>query len=168
GRRIDTRTAVVAIGAAPNPVVAVLPTEKERGQLVVDEHLELKGYPGVWALGDCARVLNPRTGQPAPPTAQFALRQGMTVAANVAAALGRGTRRRFGFTGLGQLVSLGRRMAVAEIRGLKLSGFPAWIMWRTFYLFRLPGLERKIRVLIDWNLDLLFRRDIVQLNVGRT
>jgi NADH dehydrogenase len=168
GRRIDTRTAVVAIGAASNPVVAVLPAEKERGQLVVDEYLELKGRPGVWALGDCARTLNPRTGQPSPPTAQFALRQGTIVATNVAAALGRSTRRRFGFTGLGQLVSLGRRMAVAEVKGLKLSGVIAWIMWRSFYLFRLPGLERKIRVLIDWNLDLLFRRDIVQLNVGRT
>jgi NADH dehydrogenase len=168
GRRIGTRTLVVAIGAAPNPVVAALPIEKERGQIVVDEHLAVKGQPGVWALGDCARVLNPRTGEPSPPTAQFALRQGKTVAANVAAALGRGRPRRFAFAGLGQLVSLGRRMAVAEVKGFKLSGPLAWVMWRTFYLFRLPGIERKIRVLLDWNLDLIFRRDIVQLNVGRT
>ena len=168
GGRISTRTIVVAVGAAPNPVVAALPVEKERGQVVVDEFLEVKGQPGVWALGDCARVPEARTGQPAPPTAQFALREAKTVATNVAAALGRGRRRRFSFAGLGLLVSLGRRMAVADVKGLKLSGFLAWIMWRTFYLFRLPGIERKIRVLIDWNLDLLFRRDIVQADVGRT
>ena len=168
GTHIPTRTLIVAIGAAPNPVVAALPVEKERGQIVVDEHLEVPGRPGVWALGDCARAINPKTRQPSPPTAQFALRQGKTVAANVAAALGRGRQRRFTFAGLGQLVSLGHRMGVAEIKGLKVSGLPAWVMWRGFYLLRLPGLERKIRVLFDWNLDLFFRRDIVQLDVGRT
>jgi NADH:ubiquinone reductase (H+-translocating) len=169
GRRIETRTLVVAIGASLNPAVAALEVEKERAQIVVNDHLEIPGYPGVWALGDCARVINPRTGQPSPPTAQFALRQGGTVASNVAAALGRGKSRPFTFTGLGQLVSLGRRMAVAEIKGgLKLSGPLAWVLWRSFYLLRLPGIERKTRVLLDWSLDLLFHRDIVQVNVGRT
>lgn len=168
GTHIPTRGLVVAIGAGPNPVVAALPAQKERGQLVVDALLELPGYPGVWALGDCARVINPKTNQPAPPTAQFALRQGSTVAANIAAALGRGRRRTFGFTGLGQLVSLGHRRGVAEVKGLRVSGQLAWIMWRGFYLLRLPGLERKARVLFDWNLDLFFHRDIVQLDVTRT
>src|SRR5262249_58094959 len=100
-------------------------------------------------------VPDPKTGQASPPTAQFALREAKTVAANVAAALGRGRRRRFTFSGLGLLVSLGHRMAVADVKGIKISGLLAWIMWRSFYLFRLPGLERKIRVLLDWNLDLL-------------
>ena len=85
---------MVAVGASLNPVVAALEVEKERAQIVVNDHLEIPGYPGVWALGDCARVINPRTGQPSPPTAQFALRQGGTVAANVAAALGRGVYAR--------------------------------------------------------------------------
>jgi NADH dehydrogenase len=168
GRRIDTRTLVVAIGASPNPVVCALPVEKERDQIVVDEFLQAKGHPDVWALGDCARVLNPRTGEPCPPTAQFALRQARTVARNVSARLGRGQARRFDFTGLGQLVSLGRRKAVAEIQGLKFFGLLAWLMWRGFYLSRLPGVDRKVRVLLDWLLDMPFRRDIAQLNVGRT
>jgi NADH dehydrogenase len=169
GSHLNSRTLVVAIGAEPNPIVARLPAVKERGRLVVDEYLQLVGQPGVWALGDCARVPNPQTGEASPPTAQFALREGKTVATNVAAALGYGKRRRFQFTGLGQLLSLGRRSGVAEIRGgLRLSGLPAWMLWRAFYLMRLPGLERKIKVLLDWTLDLPFRRDLVQLNVGRT
>jgi NADH:quinone reductase (non-electrogenic) len=168
GSRIETRSLIVAIGSTPNPVVASLPVQLERGQLVVDERLQVSGQPDVWALGDCARVLHPRTNKPSPPTAQFALRQGKTVAANVAASLGRGQPRSFSFTGLGTMVSLGRHSGVAEIKFLKLSGWLAWAVWRSFYLFRLPGLERKVRVLIDWNLDLLFRRDLVQLNVGRT
>jgi NADH:ubiquinone reductase (H+-translocating) len=168
GRGIHTRTLVVAMGAAPNPIVCALPVEKERGQIVVNEFLEVKGQSGVWALGDCARALNPQTAQPSPPTAQFALRQARTVARNVSAQLGRGRPRKFDFTGLGQLVSLGRRKAVAEIRGLKFFGLLAWLMWRGFYLARLPGIDRKVRVLLDWTLDLPFRRDIAQLDVGRT
>jgi NADH dehydrogenase len=168
GTRIETRSLIVAIGSAPNPVAASLPVALERGQIVVDDQLQVVDRADVWALGDCARVLHPRTRQPSPPTAQFALREGKTVAANVAASLGHGRSQRFSFSGIGQMVTLGRHAAVAEIKYLKLSGLLAWIMWRSFYLFRLPGLERKVRVLIDWNLDLLFRRDIVQLNVGRT
>jgi NADH dehydrogenase len=168
GSRIETRSLIVAVGSAPNPVVAALGVATERGQVTVDEQLQVTRQTDVWALGDCAQVKNPRTGKPSPPTAQFALRQGKTAANNVLASLGRGQPRRFTFGGIGQMVSLGRRSAVAEVKGLKISGLLAWMMWRSFYLFRLPGVERKIRVLIDWNLDLLFRRDIAQLNVGRT
>ncbi|MCC7104273.1 MAG: FAD-dependent oxidoreductase [Chloroflexi bacterium] len=168
GESIPTRTLIVAIGTTPNPVVAALPVEHVRGRLAVDSTLRVKGYANVWALGDCAAVPQPGSNELCPPTAQFALRQGKTVAHNVAAALGRGRARTFDFRGLGVMVSLGRRSAAAQVLGFKLSGFLAWLLWRSFYLSRLPGLDRKLRVLIDWNLDLMFRRDIVQLNEGRT
>jgi NADH:ubiquinone reductase (H+-translocating) len=169
GERLDTRTLIVAIGAGPNPVLQRLDAPKERGRVVVDSTLLVGDQTRVWALGDCASVPNPKTGQPSPPTAQFALRQGKTVARNVAAAIAGRPPRRFGFTGLGQMVSLGHRSAVAELYGrIKIAGPLAWIMWRSFYLSRLPGLERKVRVLLDWNLDLFFSRDLVQLNVQRS
>lgn len=168
GERIPTRTLIMAIGSNPNPVLAGLPFQLERGRIVVDEYLRVPGYAGVWALGDCAAVPNPKTAAACPPTAQFALRQGKTAATNVAAALGKGRPRRFGFEGLGVMVTLGHRTAAAEVLGHRISGFAAWLLWRSFYLSRLPGLDRKLRVLIDWNLDLLFRRDIVQLETSRT
>ncbi len=169
GERIGAHTLVVAIGAGPNPILQALDLPMERGRLAVDETLLVRGQRRVWALGDCAAVPNPKTGQPAPPTAQFALREGRTVARNVyATALGRRPAP-FRFTGLGQLVSLGHRSAVAELPfGVKIAGFPAWLLWRSFYLFRLPSLERKLRVWLDWNLDLFFPRDLAELNVERT
>jgi NADH dehydrogenase len=141
----------------------------ERGRINVDAALRLAGRTSVWALGDCAAVPHPQTGQPAPPTAQFALREGRTVARNIAATIRGRPPRRFTYTGLGEMVSLGHHSAVAELFGrFKVAGLPAWLMWRGFYLSRLPGLERKLRVFLDWNLDLLFPRDLVQLNVQRS
>jgi len=122
-------------------------------------------YPGVWALGDCAAVPNRHTGRPYPPTAQNAIRQGTLVADNIAASLRNQSKKQFSYRPLGVLACLGRRSAVAEIWRFKFSGFFAWWLWRTIYLFKLPGLERKLRVAMDWTLDLFFRRDIVLLKV---
>lgn len=169
GERIETHMLVVAIGSAPNPVVRQLGVPMERGRVTVDPMLRVAGQASVWALGDCAAVPHPKTGKAAPPTAQFALREGKTVARNIVAAIQGRPQRRFTFTGLGEMVSLGHRSAVAELFGrYKVAGLPAWIMWRSFYLARLPGLERKLRVWLDWNLDLFFPRDLVQLNVQRS
>jgi NADH dehydrogenase len=174
GERIDAHTLIVAIGAGTNPVVQHLVVHQlglplDRGRVRVDETLRLVGQSSIWALGDCAAVPHPKTGEPAPPTAQFALREGKTVAKNIVAAIQGRRPGRFTFTGLGEMVSLGDGAAVAELFGrIKVAGPLAWIMWRTFYLMRLPGLERKVRVWIDWNLDRLFSRDLVQLSVQRT
>jgi NADH:ubiquinone reductase (H+-translocating) len=169
GERIDTHTLIVAIGASPNPVIRQLDLELDRGRIRVDETLRVAGQTAVWAVGDCAAVPLPKSGNVAPPTAQFALRQGKTVARNIVATIVGRPAARFAFTGLGEMVSLGHGAAVAELFGkIKLAGPLAWIMWRTFYLMRLPGLDRKVRVWLDWNLDRLFRRDLVQLSVQRT
>lgn len=169
GEHIDANTLIVAIGAAPNPVVQKLGVPLDHGRIQVDETARLADRSPVWALGDCAAVPHPKTGQPSPPTAQFALRQGKTVARNIVAAIAGRPAVRFGFTGLGEMVSLGNYAAVAELFGkIKVAGPLAWLMYRTFYLMRLPGLERKLRVLLDWNLDLVFPRDLVQLSIQRT
>jgi NADH dehydrogenase len=156
------------VPSAPNPLVAALPCRKERGRIVVDTHLAVPDRPGVWALGDCAWNLDGKTGEPSPPTAQHAIRQARCLAANIVADLRGGSRRAFSFQALGKLGSLGHRSAVAEILGVKISGFLAWWLWRTIYLMKLPGLDRKIRVAVDWTLDLLLPPDIVQLKTDRS
>lgn len=164
--KIRARTLVWSAGTSPSPLLAELHCPRNtRGQIIVNECLEVPGHPGVWALGDCAEVPNPQSGRPHPPTAQHAVRQGKIVARNIRAALGGGKKMAFAFAPIGVLASLGRRSAVAEIYGFKFSGFFAWWLWRTIYLFKLPGLERKLRVAGDWTLDLFFPRDITLLKL---
>jgi NADH dehydrogenase len=118
-------------------------------------------------LGDCALVPDRTTVKFCPPTAQHALRQGKTVARNIAAALRAEAPRPFVFSSLGQLASIGRRTGVANILGWRFHGFIAWWLWRTIYLAKLPGLDRKVWVALDWTLDLLLAKDIVQLPAER-
>jgi NADH dehydrogenase len=168
GERILTKTLVSTVPSAPNPLVAALPCKKERGRIVVNKYLEVVDSPGVWALGDCAWVVDHKTWQPCPPTAQHATRQAACLAKNLVASLREGPKRAFSFQALGKLASLGHRSAVAEVFGVKLSGFIAWLLWRTIYLMKLPGLDRKLRVSTDWFLDLLLPPDIVQLKLEKS
>jgi len=140
----------------------MLDCSKERGRLVTNEFLEVADLPGVWALGDCAAVPDPASGKSCPPTAQHAIRQGKVVAQNVVATINGGRRQRFEFRTIGGLASIGKRTAVARIMGVTFSGFVAWWLWRTIYLSKLPRFEKKVRVALDWFLDLLFSKDIVQ------
>jgi NADH dehydrogenase len=129
---------------------------------MVNEYLEVGGAERVWALGDCAAVPNLRTGMLQPPTAQHALREGRVAARNIRAAIRGGRKVPFGFGGLGQLAAIGKRTGVAKIFGVRFSGFPAWWLWRTIYLMKLPRFEKKLRVALDWTLDLFFSKDLVQ------
>ncbi|MBI4496582.1 MAG: FAD-dependent oxidoreductase [Chloroflexi bacterium] len=169
GESIPTRTLVGTIGTAPNPLVAGLPLPKDaHGRLLVDASLRVQDHPTIWALGDGAAVPSTIPGELSPPSAQYAVREGRTLAANLVATLIGGPLRPFAFTGLGQMVSLGRHRAVADVLGRKLTGFPAWWLWRTFYLLQLPGFQRKARVALDWTLDLVFDRDICEVQVDRS
>ena len=168
GDRIQTRTLVSTVPAGPNPLIAALPVERVRNRVGVDARLGVTGHDGVWALGDCAAVRDARTGALVPPTAQHAIRQAECLADNIVASLDGRPPRNFSFAGLGKLASLGRRTAVAEVFGIKLSGLLAWWLWRTVYLLKLPGMDRKLRVAADWTLDLFLRQDIVQLNTDRS
>lgn len=168
GEKIATRTIVSTVGNGVNPLVRALPCAHDRrGNLVVDATMAVPGCPGVWALGDCASVPNPATGEPYPPTAQHATREGIVLARNIAATLDGKPTAPFRYRALGQLASLGRRSAVAEIGGLRFAGLPAWGLWRTVYLLKLPRFDRKLRVALDWSLDLLFPRDLVSMAMER-
>jgi NADH dehydrogenase len=172
GERIPTRTLVVTVGSAINPVLASLQLPREKERILTDGFMGVPGLPGVWALGDNAAVPNAAANSEfSPPTAQYALRQGKRLGDNLAALL-RGepqTMKPFSFPGLGQLCLVGHRAGVAELMGgIKLSGFIAWMMWRNVYLSKLPGWDRKVRVGLDWSLDLVFPRELAQLNLGRT
>jgi NADH:ubiquinone reductase (H+-translocating) len=162
GSAILTRTLVWTAGTSPNPLLEKLPCPKERGRLLVNAFLEVPGWPGVWALGDCALVPDRQTGQFCPPTAQHALREGKVLAQNLMATIRGGQKKPFVFATIGQLATIGRRTGVANILGVNFSGFLAWWLWRTIYLSKLPRFEKKVRVALDWTLDLLFSKDLVQ------
>ncbi len=168
GSRLPTRTLVATIGNRPHPLVESLPCcRNERGAVVVDEYLQTT-EPGVYALGDVAAVPDLKNGGTCPPTAQYAIREARYLAHNLLATLDGGQKRPFAFGGLGQIASLGRGSAVAELFGLQLSGWLAWWLWRGVYLSKLPSLERKVRVLADWLFGSLLPRDTARLKLERT
>src|SRR5215510_1560176 len=167
---IPAQTLVWTAGTAPNPLLKSLPFETDkRGAVKVDSTLAVAGRPDVWALGDCAAVSDGKTGKPCPPTAQFAIREAATVARNIAGQLRGRPLKPFHFDSLGALCVVGHQTACAELsvpfartKSVRFSGLLAWLMWRGIYLSKLPGMERKIRVLMDWTIELFFPRDIVQ------
>jgi NADH dehydrogenase len=167
GETIPTRCLVWTAGTSPHPLLASLPCKQEAGRIAVDESLAVCEFPGVWALGDCACV-PAGEGRTHPPTAQHALRQARTAADNVIAALRGRKPRPFRFETIGQLATIGRRAGVARIAGVRFSGFLAWWLWRTIYLMKLPRTEKKLRVMLDWTLDLFFSKDLVQLSTPRS
>ena len=162
GRVIPARLVVWTAGTSPHPLIHDLPCQLDHGRVVVDNTLAVPGWSGVWALGDCAVVPDDRTGKPYPPTAQHAIRQARTLARNIVATMSGGPLERFRFTTIGQLAAIGRRAGVARVFGINFSGFFAWWLWRTVYLSKLPRFDKKIRVAIDWTLDLIFAKDFVQ------
>ena len=161
GERIPARTVVWTAGVKPSPAVGKLGLPYgQGGRVVVDRTMRVEGYEHVWAIGDCAAVPDPaRKGQPCPPTAQHAIRQGRLVARNVAATLGNGRVRPFRYRTKGVVAALGDTEAVALTLGLRWHGLPAWFIARTYHLLLMPGMGRKLRLLMDWNVALLFGRD---------
>lgn len=162
GESIPAATLVWAAGVSPSPILRSLPFELQRGRVVVDSTLEVPQFPGVWAVGDCAALIDPTSKQPYPPTAQHATREGRRAAKNICARLEGKTTIPFAFKMQGQLAAIGRRTGVARIFGLKFSGVVGWLLWRSVYLMKLPRLQKKIRVGLRWALDGFFERDIAQ------
>lgn len=162
GEAVKTATLIWTAGVTPASVLTDLPCKKEKGRLVVDENLEVPDFPGVWAVGDSAWILNRKTGKPHPPTAQHAIREATQVGKNIVAAIRSAPKKPFVFSTLGQLATIGRRTGVANILGINFSGFFAWFLWRSIYLLKLPRFEKKLRVALGWTLDLFFPPDIVQ------
>src|SRR5439155_11893122 len=135
----------------------------DRGRVPVDDRLRVVGVEGAWASGACAAVPDLATGGLSPPTAQHALRQARRLSKNLVATLRGRPLKAFRYRNLGQLVSLGRYQGVARVPGLRLRGFPAWFLHRTYHVVRVPTLNRKVRIILDWTVALFFRRDVVQL-----
>lgn len=168
GQEIASHTLVWTAGARPNPLVTSLPVERDKhGRITVNPDLSVPGWPNVWAVGDGAAVPDGKGGVFA-PTAQNAIREGPVLARNIVARAQAQPTRPFIYNPIGQLAALGHRRGVGTIGPIRLSGFPAWFVWRTYYLYRLPRAEKRIRVALDWALDLVFGRDIVQLPTART
>jgi NADH dehydrogenase len=143
----------------PNPLLGELELPlDERGRVEVDELLRVRGRDGVWALGDCARVPNTRSSEPDPPTCQHALRQARRLAKNLS-----GPPEPYGYRMLGQVATLGRYKGIADVLGVRLRGFVGWFVTRTYHLYQLPLTQRRLRVVVDWTVALLFRRDVVEL-----
>jgi NADH:quinone reductase (non-electrogenic) len=164
GTRIAARMLIWTAGITPPPLLSSLPCDIKRGRILANECLEVPNWPGVWALGDCALVPDPyNPGKFYPPTAQHATRQAAVLANNIVAVLRGQTPKPFKFKIIGSLATIGRHTGVAEIFGLRFSGFVAWLLWRSIYLSKLPGLQKKIRVALDWALDLIFSKDLVEL-----
>jgi NADH dehydrogenase len=163
GRRLDADTVVCTVGNAPHPLILKLgetgDLPLERGHLVVENTGRVKGRTNIWSAGDCS-VFPKAGGGNCPETAQFAFRQGILLGDNIASSIAGRALSAFDFKGLGELASIGHRSAVAEIMGMRFSGFIAWFMWRSIYLMKLPGLDRKLRVMSEWTFDLFFPRDI--------
>ena len=167
GTRVLTNTLVWTAGTRPNSLLDALPCAKERGRVLVNEYLEVPEWPGIWAFGDCAVVPDRKTGKSHPPTAQHALREGKLAAQNILATIRGDQKKPSLFSTLGLLAPIGKRTGVANILGVNFSGFVAWWLWRTIYLMKLPRFEKKIRVALDWTLDVLFSKDLVQFRTVR-
>src|SRR5215217_305709 len=165
GEVIPTRTVTWTAGVKPHPIVAELGLPLDRtGRITVDRYCRVEGFDNVWAIGDSAAVPDPaRPGMASPPTCQHAIRQGRTAGANVAAAIGGRKPKPFTYKTLGVFVDMGRFQAVAETVGIKWRGFPAWFLARTYHMLMMPGIKRRVRLVTDWTVGLLFGRDASEL-----
>jgi NADH dehydrogenase len=167
GRVVDTATTICTIGTMANALASRLqPLPMERGRLVTQPDLAVANADGVWAIGDCALIVN--GGQHAPPTAQFAIAEARHLAANLASrCLGRPTRA-FRYRARGMMATVGHLKGVASIFGVPLSGLPAWMLWRAYYLSQMPTFGRKLRIFVEWTWGMFFPPDITHFRFTRS
>lgn len=167
GESIPAETILMATGVIPSPHVSSLPLEKDKkGRVLTEPTMRAKGHNDIWALGDCASIPDPN-GHPYPMLAQHAIREGPQLAKNISAAIHGQPLKPFVYQTKGTLAALGHFKGVGRIYKFKIRGFLAWWVWRTYYLFRMPRFDRRFRIVLDWTVALLFRNDIVQLDIGR-
>jgi NADH dehydrogenase len=168
GTRIDGATVIGTIGTRPNALVEALGLPLERLRIRVEPGLNVAGVPGVWALGDCAWVINARDGTASPTTAQFAVRQAALLARNLVAATRGGVIRPFSYRPRGSMAAIGHMRGVAEVFGLRLNGLAAWLLWRAYYLSQMPTAGRKLRIFVEWTWGMLFPTDITHIRFTRS
>ncbi len=178
GSVIICSTLVWAGGGKPNDLITNLPCEHDgAGRLLTNKYLEVQGYKNIFSLGDCACIMDPNTGKPYPPTAQHALRQGQIAANNIAYAIRKGhkysenqnnkeSKKAFDYKTKGTMALIGRRNGVGILFGRQVHGFTGWFIWRFYYLSTLPTVQKKLRVMVDWFIDLFFKRDVTRLRTS--
>jgi NADH dehydrogenase len=163
GRILPGGTIVCTIGTSILPILERLSVLKKNGRIAAQADMSIPGHANAWAIGDCAAIVNALDDQLCPTVAQFAERQGVQVADNIARRLQGQPTKPFSFKMQGQLCSIGGRNAIAEISGLHISGFIGWFIWRGVYLMKLPSLSQKIKVGLEWGCDLIFPRTLAHL-----
>ncbi len=160
---IQTKTLIWTAGVTPVNIIKRSTFKMDHGKIIVNDFLEVADFPGLFAIGDCANFLNPKTKQPYAPTAQLAVEQAKTAAHNLYALMKNREKRKFVYKSKGQMAIIGKRTGIANIFGRNIAGFWAWLIWRNVYLSKIPNWDKRLRVLIDWTLDLFFARDVARL-----
>ena len=160
---IQTKTLIWTAGVTPVNTIKRSLFKMEKGKIIVNDFLEVPDFPGVFAVGDCANFINPSTKKPYAPTAQLSESQAKTAAYNLHALIKNKEKRKFVYHSKGQMAIIGKRTGIATILGRNVAGFWAWLIWRNLYLSKIPKWDKRLRVLIDWTLDLFFDRDIARL-----
>ncbi len=168
GTMLPSATVICTIGTRPNALVEGLGLPTERGRIVVNGDLSIRNRPGLWAIGDCAQVPNALDGKLAPPTAQFAVREARCLARNLIAVLSGRPTQLFRYRPRGSMAAIGHRKGVADLFGIPLSGLPAWLLWRAYYLSQMPTLGRKVRIFVEWTWGMFFPTDITHLRFTRS
>jgi len=162
---IRTKTLVWTAGVTPVNTIKRSMFKTEKGKLITNDYLEVQDFPGVFAVGDCAFFLDPKTQRPFPPTAQIAEAQARTAAKNLKALIKNLQKEKFVYHSRGQMAIIGKRSGIATFLGMNISGFWAWLIWRNVYLSKIPTFDKKLRVFLDWTIDLFFDRDISRLKL---
>ena len=168
GEVIPGSTVICTIGTKPNPLVEQLRCAKQRGRIETLPDMSIPGVRHVWAIGDCALVRNGATEHFSPPTAQFAVAQARALASNIVATIERRDTAAFSHVSRGTMATTGHLKGVAQVFGLRLSGLPAWLLWRAYYLLLMPTLGRKVRIFVEWTWSMFFSADITHLRFTRT
>ena len=168
GMTLQAATVICTIGTTQNALLEDSPLLLDRGRIMVNADLSIPAVPRAWAIGDCARIRNAHGGGIAPPTAQFAIREAQCVARNVLAAIRWQPTQPFRYRPRGSMAAIGHRRGVAEVFGVSLWGFAAWLLWRAYYLSQMPTFGRKLRIFVEWSWAALFRTDITHLRFHRT
>ena len=168
GTRLQAATVVCTIGTMQNALADHPQLLLDRGRIMVNADLSVPAQAGAWAVGDCARIRNMRGGTIAPPTAQFAIREARCLAENLLATIHGQPTKPFRYRQRGSMAVTGHRRGVAEVFGVSLWGFAAWLLWRAYYLSQMPTFGRKLRIFVEWSWAALFRTDITHLRFHRT
>ena len=168
GERVEGATVICTIGTQPNALATQLGLPLERGRIVTQADMQVPKHAGLWALGDCALVPNEFDSQASPPTAQFAVRQATLLAHNLLRQLQGRSTQAFNYKALGTMAAIGHMKGVAQVMGINLTGLPAWLLWRAYYLSQMPTLGRKLRIFVEWTWGMFFPADITHLRFVRS